>query len=164
MKPFPLSRDRIHAGLTRAVAVAFEGTVLLPMRLAHAVTGDALWPPVEAVTAVSTRAVGTATRRLLSPDGKEALSLSIALMDRAEALFGIEGAWERLDETSAVKRVPTCPFADRLHRTHRFCTLIGGAMGREFVAALYPDREVVFEVRKTLSQGSPFCEYYLRVA
>jgi len=116
------------------------------------------------MTAISFRVAGGVLRPVIAAEKKEALYVATVLMDRIEGFLGIKGAWEVLDERSAVRKVHACPFARRLHGSSQFCTLLGGAMGRESVAGLYPGREVVFEVRRTLSQGEPFCEYFLRVA
>ena len=151
-------------GLEKISALVFDAAVLVPLKIAHRIGGDSIWPPLEAVTAISSRAAGGVLRPVIGAENKAALPVATVLMDRIEGLLGIEGEWEMLDERSAVRKVRSCPFAGRLHGSSQFCTLLGGAMGRESVAGLYPGREVVFEVRRTLSQGEPFCEYFLRVA
>ncbi len=151
-------------GIEKISALIFDAAVLVPLKIVHRIGGDSIWPPLEAVTAISSRVAGGVLRPVIGADNKAALPVAIVLMDRIEAFLGIEGTWEMLDEKSAVRKVRACPFAGRLHGSSQFCTLLGGAMGRESVAGLYPGREVVFEVRRTLSQGEPFCEYFLRVA
>ena len=85
------------------------------------------------------------------------------IVDWADGLIGAEGDWVKIGSTRAVKRITSCPYAERLKASPAFCTKLGVTMGREAFRAYYPEAKVCYAIPQTKSQGASYCEYLLIV-
>ena len=149
---------------TNLAARLFDAAVLTPLCWGHGRIGAGMWPPLEAGCRTVTRLAGRVASPLLLVAEGSTLRTVMMLIDLAEGIFGITGEWEILDQKTAVRRVPRCPFAAKLRdrNTTQFCTILGRAIGEEFMAGLSPGGNLSFEIRSTISCGGECCEYVVR--
>jgi hypothetical protein len=152
----------VPSPVSRLVGGVFAASVLAPLRLASRVLSEQqIWPVLEWLGKRVAAAAAHLTRPALD-GGPHRLQNAMDFVHLAESLVGIEGEWEIVDQSTAVRRVHRCPHARRLSRTTGFCTRLGAALGQGLSEALVDDRDAVrFEVRSTLSQGHACCEYRL---
>jgi len=151
-------RERMSAGL-------FDRFVLHPITLAGRLLGDGAWNSMDRITARLSRAAGRAMRARRGAAGEpHALSGAMALVDRCEGWVGIRGGWEIVDERTVLRKVPHCPFLNRLSGSSAFCTRLGLTMGKEALAGAFPGQAIEFDILSTLSQGDPCCTYRLHLA
>lgn len=137
----------------------FGVVVIQPLRVAHAVLGDRIWPPLEWTAALIGKVGGRLTRRVFTRPGAEEHPLQplLRFTDFVEGSLGIRGDNELGDDGTASRRVTYCPFADQLTTTTGFCTRLGHVAGCEAFRELVPGSD--FDVLRTLSQGDSCCEY-----
>jgi len=151
-----LPMERISAGL-------FDQLVLRPITLAGRLLGEDAWRAMDRATESLSRQAGKWMKRRLSAEGPHPLSSAMELVDRCEGWVGIQGSWEIVDERTVLRRVPHCPFLHRLSGSPAFCNRLGLTMGREALAAAFPNREIDFEILSTLSNGNDCCTYRIHL-
>ncbi|MBI4702407.1 MAG: hypothetical protein HY744_14900 [Deltaproteobacteria bacterium] len=141
------------------LAPLFRALVVRPIRLAHDLAGDRLWPPLALFAAGLGTVAGRLSRPLLARAGSGAHPVAplLRFTDLVEGSLGIVGENELLDDGSATRRVSFCPFATTLGSATGFCTSLGYRAGQEAFCRLVPGSR--FEVVRTLSQGHSCCEY-----
>lgn len=135
----------------------FRTFVVRPIRAAHRLLGDAIWPPLEVVAGGMGALLGTVARPLMkrAPEAHP-LAPVMVLTNLVERSLGIDGSDEYGPGT--VRRVVHhCPFADQLHDTPEFCLRLGFIGGQRAFAKVVPAADYVISTTK--SQGSACCEY-----
>ncbi len=140
----------------------FDVLVLLPIRTAHRLIGDEVWDRLEPVTASLSRTVGKVMGPFMKTTGHHQLSRAMAFIDTVEAIVGVHGTWEVVDDATVVRKVPACPFGRKLSSSPSFCTRLGSIMGKEALRSAFPEQGIEFEIHSTISQGHPCCTYKLR--
>jgi hypothetical protein len=118
---------------------------------------------MDRVTGSLSRLTGRVVRRRLATDGPHPLSSAMELTDLCEGWVGIKGDWEIVDEQTVLRKVPNCPFLERLSGSSTFCTRLGLTMGREALISAFPRQEIDFQILSTLSQGDACCTYLLHL-
>lgn len=101
--------------------------------------------------------------RLRQREWQQPIEGMMQIVDWADDLIGAEGEWEKIGSTRAVKRIASCPHAERLKASPAFCTKLGVTMGREAFRAYYHEAKVCYAIPQTKSQGASYCEYMLIV-
>jgi len=147
----------------RVSGVLFDQLVLRPITLAGARMGERAWVPMDRATAALSRLAGAVLARRPRPGGGHPLAAAMELVDRCEAWVGIHGGWEIVDERTVLRKVPRCPFRERLSGSSAFCTRLGLTMGREALSAAFPRQAIDFQILSTLSQGHDCCTYRLHL-
>jgi len=148
--------ERISAGL-------FDQLVLRPITLAGRLMGEPAWRSMDRVTGSLSRLTGRVMRQRMNAEGPHPLSPAMELTDLCEGWVGIRGNWEIVDEQTVLRKVPNCPFLERLSGSSTFCTRLGLTMGRETLATAFPKQEIDFQILSTLSLGEPCCTYRIHL-
>jgi len=131
--------------------------VVRPIRAAHRVFGDKIWPPLELLAGGLGSIFGAALRPLLrsAPDAHP-LEPVMRVTNLVESSLGIQGTDEYGPGT--VRRlVHHCPFAEHLRDTPDFCMRLGFIGGQKAFSKVLPAAE--YAIRSTKSQGAACCEY-----
>jgi len=149
--------------LERVSSRCFDTLVLLPITVAHRRLGEDIWNPLDRVAGLLSRYAGLILGPIISGSGEHKLSSAMELIDRVEALVGVRGSWEILDDKTVLRKVPSCPFAERLSRSSSFCMRLGVTMGQQALSHAFPEKQIDFEILSTISNGDPCCSYRIRL-
>jgi len=154
----------IRRSMERVSVLPFDTLVLRPIFLADRFLGEGVWNRLDRATAVLSRGAGKAFRSsAAAAGGLHALSAAMELVDRCEAMVGVRGGWEIVDEKTVLRQVPACPFLHRLSGHPTFCRRLGLTMGKEALTAAFPNQKIEFDILGTLSAGDPCCTYRLHL-
>jgi hypothetical protein len=149
------------------MTIPFLRYILLPLlKFTTLWHGEQAWIGWEGLTRFLTKASGLAARWFRNPDEPAFVGM-MRMIDLADGLIGVRGAWQTTGDLSATKTIPNCLLAEHLQSTPGFCTRLGVIMGQEVFKRYAPEYEIEYEIEyditTTLSQGHAECHYILRL-
>ena len=143
-----------------AISQVFQLAVIPGLRLTTRMGGEWAWRAWEGVSRILAKCTGFVAK-FRYPNIDCSMVGHMRIIDRADKLIKAEGEWVETNSVRAVKRITFYPHAGQLQLIPDFCTRLGVLLGQETFGTYAPKVKVAHTIRRTLSQGDPYCEYIL---